>query len=319
MYTDLHTEFILTPIQTILEQGINACQSLSSGIDSFPISEYILQSLFLRMTGASEQKVKCIFWQMATDDYQYRYRYLNYQGLGECSTYSSKNTAFKDLVAQIKKMSPEFEIHSIWDDYIYNEETINAERLKWVEKVRKSKMKQIESIKEKRIQNGRPMTTDEVTKMTTGIMSQAFKEDDFQTHLSANKRRCRISQLLDELYQLFSHSNISVWRSKDLLCYNDRCHSIVRGCDVAEKKKDDCNLLSGGLVGLYDSLVYSHRNRTAHNTVSYQQNLPSLDTMADKNYCLQNYYFRFAIILVIDEVFVRLYSKYIDAVKNKLI
>ena len=146
MYTDLHTEFILTPIRTILEQGINASQSLSSGIDSFPISEYILQSLFLRMTGASEQKIKCIFWQMATDDYQYRYKYLNYQGLGECSTYSSKNTAFKDLVAQIKKMSPEFEIHSIWDDYLYNEETINAERLKWVEKVRKSKLKQIESI-----------------------------------------------------------------------------------------------------------------------------------------------------------------------------
>ena len=319
MYTDLHTDFILTPIRTILEQGINATQSLSSGIDSFPVSEYMLQSLFLRMTGASEQKIKCIFWQMATDDYQYRYKYLNYQGLGECSTYSSKNIAFKDLVAQIKKMSPEFEIHSIWDDYKYDEATINEEHLTWEEKVRTSRLKQIESIKEKRIQNGHPMTAEEVTKMTAGIMNKAFKENDFQTHLSANKRKARISQLLDELFQLFSYSNISVWRSKDLLCYNERCHAIIRGCDVAEKSKDDCNLLSGGLVGLYDSLVYSHRNRTAHNTVSYQQNLPSLDTMADKNYYLQNYFLRFAIILVIDEVFVRLYAKYIDIVKNKLI
>lgn len=317
MYTDLHTEFILTPIRTILEQGINASQSLSSGIDSFPISEYILQSLFLRMTGASEQKVKCIFWQMATDDFQYRYKYLNYQGLGECSTYSSKNIAFKDLVAQIKRMSPEFEIYSIWDDYVYNEATIDAERLKWEEAVRKSRQKQIESIKGRRAQNGRPMTAEEVTKMTAGIMSQDFKENDFQIHLSANKRRCRISQLLDELHQLFSYSNISVWRSKDLLCYDERCHSIIRGCDVAENNKEDGNLLSGRLVNMYETLVYHHRNRTAHNTVSYQQNLPSLDTMADKNYCLQNYFFRFAIILVIDEVFVRLYSKYIDAVKNK--
>ena len=90
MYTDLHTDFILTPIKTILDEGVNACQSLPSGIESFPISEYHFQSLFLRMTGASEQKMKCIFWQMATDDVQYRYKYLNYQGIGECSTYASK-------------------------------------------------------------------------------------------------------------------------------------------------------------------------------------------------------------------------------------
>ena len=108
MYTDIHSDFILTPIKTILEEGVNACQSLPSGIESFPISEYHLQSLFLRMTGASEQKMKCIFWQMATDDSQYRYKYLNYQGNGECSTYASKNIVFKDLVAQIIKSNPDF-------------------------------------------------------------------------------------------------------------------------------------------------------------------------------------------------------------------
>lgn len=318
MYTDLHTEFILTPIRTILEQGINASQSLSSGIDSFPISEYILQSLFLRMTGSSEQKIKCIFWQMASDDYQYRYKYLNYQGLGECSTYSSKNTAFKDLLAQIKKFLPDFEIHSIWDNYIYDEATINAERSKWEKKVEDSRQKQIEGIKKKRTTSGRPMTLDEIAKMTSGIMNQPFKENDFQTHLAANKRRSRISQLLDELFQLLSNSNISLWRSKELLCYNDRCHSIIRGCDVAEKNKDDCNLLSGGLVNMYETLVCHHRNRIAHNTVSYQQNLPSLEMMADKNYYLQNYFFRFALILIIDEVFIRLYPKYIETVTNKI-
>ena len=58
MYTDIHTEFIQTPIQTILEQGINASHSLTFGIESFPMSEYYLQSLFLRMTGAAEQKMK---------------------------------------------------------------------------------------------------------------------------------------------------------------------------------------------------------------------------------------------------------------------
>ena len=78
MYTDIHTEFIQTPIRHILEQGINASHSLTFGIESFPMSEYYLQSIFLRMTGAAEQKMKCILWQMATDDYQYRNKYLNY-------------------------------------------------------------------------------------------------------------------------------------------------------------------------------------------------------------------------------------------------
>lgn len=56
MYTDIHTEFIQTPIRTILEQGINASHSLTFGIESFPMSEYYLQSLFFANDRSSRAK-----------------------------------------------------------------------------------------------------------------------------------------------------------------------------------------------------------------------------------------------------------------------
>ena len=223
MYTDIHTEFIQTPIQTILEQGIHASHSLTFGIESFPMSEYYLQSLFLRKTGAAEQKMKCILWQMATDDYQYRNRYLNYQGLGECSTYSSKNTVFKDLVTQIINIKPNFDIQSIWDDYVYEPAVVAQERSKWESKERGSRQKQIDSIIKKRIGKGNPMTQDEINKMTIGIMGRPLNEDNFINHLSANKRSSRVAQILEDVLQLSVNTSLEAWRNVDLLNYQKRC------------------------------------------------------------------------------------------------
>ena len=102
MYTSQHSEFILTPLIRILKDGIAACRAIGSGIDSYPMGEYLMQSLFLKMTGAQEQKMKCICWELATQDYDYRYEFLN-KKYGECSTYSSKNNIFNDVKEIIRK------------------------------------------------------------------------------------------------------------------------------------------------------------------------------------------------------------------------
>lgn len=312
MYTDIHTDFILTPIRTILEQGINASQSLSSGIESYPISEYLLQSLFLRMTGASEQKMKCILWQMATDDFEYRYKYLNYQGLGECSTYASKNTVFKDLVSQIIKKRPDFQVNDIWSDYIYNEETIASERAKWEDKVKKACQPVIDRNKENAKKKGKEMTQEGIDKMTSNIIKHNLKEEDFESHIKANKRRAVITQLIERLFLQLKGTNLAVWRTVDLENFVCNAQKDIRGCDLAEKTKDGVNLLCGKLVSMFETLVYTHRNRTAHNTVVYQKNLPKLETLASNDYYLQNYFYRFAIVIVMDEVFLRLYKSYLE-------
>ena len=69
MYISQHSEFILTPLIKILIDGVSACHAIGDGMDSYPMGEYLMQSLFLKMTGAQEQKMKCICWDLATTDY----------------------------------------------------------------------------------------------------------------------------------------------------------------------------------------------------------------------------------------------------------
>ena len=60
MFSDVHTDFILNPLTEVLADGVHACTSLPVGIENSALGEYFMQSLFLRMTGAQEQKMKCI-------------------------------------------------------------------------------------------------------------------------------------------------------------------------------------------------------------------------------------------------------------------
>ena len=93
MYNSRHTKFILSSLATILKEAVSACSSIGDGIETQPLSEYIFQTTFLKMTGASEQKMKCICWEMATNDYQYRYQFLK-KNYGECSSYDDKNSIY---------------------------------------------------------------------------------------------------------------------------------------------------------------------------------------------------------------------------------
>lgn len=53
MYISQHSEFILTPLIKILIDGVSACHAIGDGMDSYPMGEYLMQSLFLKMTGGA--------------------------------------------------------------------------------------------------------------------------------------------------------------------------------------------------------------------------------------------------------------------------
>lgn len=103
MYSSEHSAFILSPLSLILKDGISACRGAGSGIETFPLCEYVMQTMFLKMTGAQEQKMKCICWDIATIDYEYRYEFLNKRSYGECSDFKSKNGIYNDLLDSIQK------------------------------------------------------------------------------------------------------------------------------------------------------------------------------------------------------------------------
>lgn len=93
--------FILTPIENILEEAVQATSSISDGIETYPLCEYLMQTVFLKMTGFQEQKLKCICWEMAEVDFDFRYELLRDGIQGEFSDYKSKNKVLNQMISMI--------------------------------------------------------------------------------------------------------------------------------------------------------------------------------------------------------------------------
>lgn len=97
-----HKEFIKTPISILLEEAVTACSTLGNGIETQPLKEYVLQTLFIKMTGFQEQKCKCIVWDFATNDFDFRFEFLKKSSHG-ISSFTEVDSVFKVLVDQLRK------------------------------------------------------------------------------------------------------------------------------------------------------------------------------------------------------------------------
>lgn len=95
-----HESFIRTPIVGILEEATIVTSRCEMAMHEQPLCDYILQSIFLKMTGFQEQKLKSIHWELATEDYDYRYSYLD-QKNRNASDYGDKNKVLVKLYSSI--------------------------------------------------------------------------------------------------------------------------------------------------------------------------------------------------------------------------
>lgn len=314
MSNRVHGDFIITPISNILLDGIFASASIKAGAESYPLGEYFFQSLFLRMTGAQEQKLKCICWEMATDDYTYRYDLLHKKNYGECSNYSEKNSIYKDLIEQIRNKQSDFSIYQIWEDATLKQETIDSERKKWEKKVEDAREKQAKAIIEKREEeSGNSLSEEEKNKIINGLKNGALPEEDFRKLIANIKKKAVVNSLLQSVQNLLSSSQIVFWKQA---AFDEFYSYWSRYFKPEWITPDNSKLMESSFQKFYEEVVYIHRNRCAHNTNSYQQNLPSLNTIAGKNYSKQNYFYRFVMLILIDEVFVRLYKRYVSLIES---
>lgn len=118
MTTNIHQKFIETPISNILKEAVTACKTIGDGIETHPLAEYVFQTAFLQMTGASEQKLKCICWEMATYDYEFRSDFLNKPKdklhlQSTLSKYDSKKHLFEKVQSCIKNIIPHWQATEI--------------------------------------------------------------------------------------------------------------------------------------------------------------------------------------------------------------
>lgn len=240
-----HNLFITKPITDILKDVVTASAGVGNGIETYPLCDYIMQSVFLKMTGFQEQKMKFISWELATNDYDYRRTLLsNEDKLGECSSYPDKNNIYKRLVEQIRNYDSEFNASSI------------------------------------------------------------------------EKKRIR-RETTSSIKNIFLDTNLLIWGQKEFNDYTNIWKDVKGTCFVNENNSLFTEVTNGiSLKYIYVNHLYKHRNRIAHNTYSYQQNLPTLKTLVNENYKYENYFLWFAILVLIDRIFIELYSKYLNVLEE---
>lgn len=253
-----HETFILTPIASILKETQFALAPLESNINNYPLFDYVMQSLFLKMTGFQEQKLKCISWELATDDYALRYERYKQHPIGECSSYKDKGTVFGDLVSILEAIRSGC---SLLPD---------SDRLQII-----------------------TSTKNEIIDFCSQspILGWAEKSlGEFKSLFEQCDKECVLYVKGDKVTEILGH------------CENCRKRSGINPCKLGKFKS---------LRYIFD-IAIRHRNRCAHNISSYQQNLPALEELQKEEYVLENYLVRFAILMIIDKVFVALFKKYLE-------
>lgn len=293
MQSSIHSKFIMTPILGILRDAVNACAGIGYGVETQPFGEYVLQTTLLKMTGASEQKLKCICWEMATNDYDYRYRYLK-KNYGECSSYADKNSIYKDIIERIGKIDNSFRVSRIFDDV-----DVSAKEKGLIEK---KIDKAIENQRKKK--NGK-FTEEAANKLRAGMTAYLTKQGLCEKEKLNFSRIVLSENIQKEIDVVIGSSIVTQWEQKN---YNN--YKRMWGDMTKYVYADGDTLLGKELQALYTDYVYAQRNRCAHNLVSYQNNLPTIKSLVDKNNMYNNYYLHFSILVLLDEIFVRLYKKY---------
>jgi len=98
-----HKEFILTPLVSLIEKTLLPLDMYKGQMSSYAIKEYVLQTLLFKLTGCMEQKAKCILWDIATHDFEFRRVFLE-DKQRKYSKYDERIEVYITLLQQVGKI-----------------------------------------------------------------------------------------------------------------------------------------------------------------------------------------------------------------------
>lgn len=102
MFRSNTTNFILTPLANVLSEATEALVVVDSGMFGYQLADWVMPTVFLRMTGAQEQKLKCICWDLGSIDLEGRNQRYS-KKIGEMSCYDEKNHLCRDLLEFLQR------------------------------------------------------------------------------------------------------------------------------------------------------------------------------------------------------------------------
>lgn len=254
----VHDDFIKTSVTLMMDEVCDAMGGIEMGLETYPLCDYIMQSLFLRMTGFMEQKMKCICWEVASVDFEFRRETYEKWSYSECSTYKDKNDILKKWCCLINQRCSDFSVD---------------------EPTRKQLLDKVKQSVERFFQDSN----------MKGWSQKSFNE-------------------YEELFRDVEATAV--------LYENNGSYELFRGCNNHGDKKfeKECSNRHQPCLRMMYQSMYINRNRLAHNSISFQQNLPCLETLAGHEFPLRNYFIHFALLILIDECFMYLFDKWINVI-----
>ena len=128
-----------------------------------------------------------------------------------------------------------------------------------------------------------------------------------------------------KLYNIFDNTNLVAQRKHEYETFREIAQNLnlsnidgenklfKDGETDIDKMKDNSPVL---LSAIY-KLLYVHRNSNAHNTISYQENLPDIKNLLNTNVQrYSNIFLYIAELVIIDELYMRVYRAYLDTVNS---
>lgn len=95
-----NVNFILIPIDKLMDDAIISTAGLHNKLCAYPVVEYIMHSLFLKISGMLEQKMHSIIFEISNNNIDIRHKVLTGEYKGG-STLKDKNKILNELIQQI--------------------------------------------------------------------------------------------------------------------------------------------------------------------------------------------------------------------------
>lgn len=100
MFRSTTGDFIFSPLSDLLAESADAIRVAEAGMMGYQMADWVMPTVFLRMTGAQEQKLMCIYWDLGSLDLDQRYQ--RYSGkMGGMSCYDEKFKVCIELLSYI--------------------------------------------------------------------------------------------------------------------------------------------------------------------------------------------------------------------------
>ena len=261
-----------------IEEMCNACGNMDETLRFYPLTEYLLSSVLLRLTGFIEQKLDILQLILCNMDGKVRYNLLR-KSHALSSNYDTVNSIYITFSKIINKLECDYAI---------------------IEKMYKGKS----------LFDNRECIYDAFSRILDLFKNSAIiyqRERHFKEFFILSDKILTYREKIAKLQKILKNVELSKSERKQ---YGTQLNVLVKKKRNLEKTHNTQDfLLTNDFINIYNQTI-QFRHTIAHNINSVQIDLPSISYVQSPEFKYENYFIRFMIILSVDMIFRDMYEYY---------